>query len=85
MGLCRACAGVAGSTQAGCGIPAIGGAFAADLCAKLAMLMGVALAFGGALLAHPGAQLEQLGENAIVVACSPGTEAGCGLANVRAI
>ena len=64
---------------------AIRGAFAADLRAQLAMFMVVLLAFGGASLAHPGAQLEQFAQHRLVVAGAPRAQSRGRLANVRAI
>ena len=67
------------------GLAAIVGAFAADLGAQFAMFMVVALAFGGALFAHPRAQLEQFAQHRLVVAGAPRAEASGGLADIRTI
>ena len=49
------------------------------------MLMIVPLALGGALLAHPRAQLEQLAQHRLVVAGAPQAQPRGRLANVGAV
>ena len=66
-------------------LAAILGAFAAHDRAQLAMLMLVLLALGRAFLAHPGAQLEHLGQQLRVRSGAPQPEICRDVAHVGAV
>ena len=66
-------------------MPAIGRAFAADLCAQLAMLVIVLLAFGSACLANAGAKLEHVSQNLFVRTAAAQGDSASGFTDVRAV